>query len=85
MGDNTAEVPTQNGTHDLGNGKKHMLLNAFDMSTIGHMSPGQWKVNQIIPAPFFLIMVKDITKADAVKFKEPGRQVCHETQLGVLD
>lgn len=24
-------------------GKKHILLNAFDMSTIGHMSPGQWK------------------------------------------
>lgn len=25
-------------------GKKHILLNAFDMSTIGHLSPGQWKV-----------------------------------------
>ncbi|KAF2159661.1 hypothetical protein M409DRAFT_70846 [Zasmidium cellare ATCC 36951] len=24
-------------------GKKHILLNAFDMSTIGHLSPGQWK------------------------------------------
>ncbi|KAF2804730.1 nitrilotriacetate monooxygenase component A [Mytilinidion resinicola] len=23
--------------------KKHILLNAFDMSTIGHLSPGQWK------------------------------------------
>jgi alkanesulfonate monooxygenase SsuD/methylene tetrahydromethanopterin reductase-like flavin-dependent oxidoreductase (luciferase family) len=33
-----------NGEHDLGNGKKHILLNAFDMSTIGHLSPGQWKV-----------------------------------------
>lgn len=31
--------------HDrLGNGKKHILLNAFDMSTVGHLSPGQWKV-----------------------------------------
>ena len=29
--------------HDLGNGKKHILLNAFDMSTVGHLSPGQWK------------------------------------------
>ncbi|KAF2425792.1 Nitrilotriacetate monooxygenase component A/pristinamycin IIA synthase subunit A [Tothia fuscella] len=24
-------------------GKKHILLNAFDMSTVGHLSPGQWK------------------------------------------
>ncbi|EAW08920.1 xenobiotic compound monooxygenase, DszA family [Aspergillus clavatus NRRL 1] len=23
--------------------KKHILLNAFDMSTVGHLSPGQWK------------------------------------------
>ncbi|KAI0136202.1 HK97 family phage prohead protease [Xylariales sp. AK1849] len=28
---------------DLGNGKKQIFLNAFDMSTIGHLSPGQWK------------------------------------------
>ncbi|KAH8881376.1 Nitrilotriacetate monooxygenase component A/pristinamycin IIA synthase subunit A [Thozetella sp. PMI_491] len=28
-----------NGT----NGKKHILLNAFDMSTVGHLSPGQWR------------------------------------------
>lgn len=27
-----------------GNGKKHILINAFDMSTVGHLSPGQWKV-----------------------------------------
>jgi hypothetical protein len=26
------------------NGKKHILINAFDMSTVGHLSPGQWKV-----------------------------------------
>jgi len=24
--------------------KKQILLNAFDMSTVGHLSPGQWKV-----------------------------------------
>lgn len=39
--------------HEPGNGnlngtsalkKKQILLNAFDMSTIGHLSPGQWKV-----------------------------------------
>lgn len=23
--------------------KKQILLNAFDMSTVGHLSPGQWK------------------------------------------
>lgn len=46
MGDNTAELPTQNRSRDLGNGKNHILLNAFDMSTIGHMSPGQWKVRK---------------------------------------
>lgn len=27
------------------NGKKQILLNAFDMSTVGHLSPGQWKVS----------------------------------------
>ncbi|KAL4743635.1 bacterial luciferase-like protein [Aspergillus similis] len=25
-------------------GKKQIMLNAFEMSTVGHMSPGQWKV-----------------------------------------
>ena len=24
--------------------KMQILLNAFDMSTVGHLSPGQWKV-----------------------------------------
>jgi hypothetical protein len=27
-----------------GHAKKQILLNAFDMSTVGHLSPGQWKV-----------------------------------------
>lgn len=26
--------------------KKQILLNAFDMSTVGHLSPGQWKVRE---------------------------------------
>ncbi|KAL4774178.1 major facilitator superfamily domain-containing protein [Aspergillus nidulans var. acristatus] len=26
-------------------GKKQIMLNAFEMSTVGHMSPGQWKPN----------------------------------------
>jgi hypothetical protein len=25
-------------------GGKQIMLNAFEMSTVGHMSPGQWKV-----------------------------------------
>lgn len=32
---------SQNGS--AGADKKHILLNAFDMSTVGHLSPGQWK------------------------------------------
>lgn len=28
-----------------GAAKKHIILNAFDMSTVGHLSPGQWKVS----------------------------------------
>ncbi|KAK3317526.1 coenzyme dependent N5,N10-methylene tetrahydromethanopterin reductase [Cercophora scortea] len=43
MADNQAVPPQDAGVHDLGNGKKHIILNAFDMSTIGHLSPGQWK------------------------------------------
>lgn len=38
-----AESNAQN-SHDLGNGKSQIFLNAFDMSTVGHLSPGQWKV-----------------------------------------
>ncbi|KAJ9145527.1 Dimethyl-sulfide monooxygenase [Pleurostoma richardsiae] len=41
-GHNTAGA-TPVGAHDLGNGKKQIFLNAFDMSTVGHLSPGQWK------------------------------------------
>lgn len=33
------------------NGKKQILLNAFDMSTVGHLSPGQWKVRISTPHP----------------------------------
>jgi hypothetical protein len=29
-----------------GQSKKEILLNAFDMSTVGHLSPGQWKVSK---------------------------------------
>ncbi|ROW17486.1 hypothetical protein VPNG_00762 [Cytospora leucostoma] len=43
MADNNEKATSPEGQHDLGNGRKHILLNAFDMSTIGHLSPGQWK------------------------------------------
>ncbi|KAF7562606.1 hypothetical protein G7046_g1512 [Stylonectria norvegica] len=36
-------APSTGIENRLGNGKKHVILNAFDMSTIGHLSPGQWK------------------------------------------
>lgn len=40
MGDSTSTTsgPTTNGTLP-----KKILINAFDMSTVGHLSPGQWK------------------------------------------
>ncbi|GFF67912.1 dimethyl-sulfide monooxygenase [Aspergillus lentulus] len=37
MGDSAGSAPAGQS------GKKHILLNAFDMSTVGHLSPGQWK------------------------------------------
>lgn len=44
MGDISASNG-QNGSSD-GTGKKQILINAFDMSTVGHLSPGQWKVGR---------------------------------------
>lgn len=35
----SSDIPTN------GVAKKQILLNAFDMSTVGHLSPGQWKVS----------------------------------------
>ncbi|CAP61866.1 uncharacterized protein PODANS_5_2330 [Podospora anserina S mat+] len=44
MSNTNQQPPAPNGAHhELGNGKKHILINAFDMSTVGHLSPGQWK------------------------------------------
>ncbi|KAB8216599.1 luciferase-like domain-containing protein [Aspergillus novoparasiticus] len=38
------DISTQPDPSDAnGTPKKHILLNAFDMSTVGHLSPGQWK------------------------------------------
>lgn len=41
MGD-VSEASHHNGLVN-GNGKEQIPLNAFDMSTVGHLSPGQWK------------------------------------------
>lgn len=38
---------TANGTSNRIGDRKYILLNAFDMSTVGHLSPGQWKVSQL--------------------------------------
>ncbi|CAM1510769.1 Fc.00g082820.m01.CDS01 [Cosmosporella sp. VM-42] len=43
MSSTTSKAAGTGGDDRLGNGKKHILLNAFDISTIGHLSPGQWK------------------------------------------
>lgn len=41
-----AETENDNAVqHSHGSAKKQILLNAFDMSTVGHLSPGQWKVS----------------------------------------
>jgi hypothetical protein len=34
--------------------KKQLILNAFDMFTVGHLSPGQWKVRSqaVVFVPF---------------------------------
>lgn len=32
-----------NGIEDPSGSHKRILINAFDMSTVGHLSPGQWK------------------------------------------
>ncbi|KAH6892890.1 xenobiotic compound monooxygenase, DszA family [Thelonectria olida] len=39
----STKIPQDDGSDRLGNGKRHIFLNAFDMSTVGHLSPGQWK------------------------------------------
>jgi alkanesulfonate monooxygenase SsuD/methylene tetrahydromethanopterin reductase-like flavin-dependent oxidoreductase (luciferase family) len=34
---------SMNGANGTSNAHKKILINAFDMSTVGHLSPGQWK------------------------------------------
>lgn len=47
MEDTSVGQNGDNGRRDLGNGKSQIFLNAFDMFTIGHLSPGQWKVQKL--------------------------------------
>lgn len=44
----TSEIKLIEGSENsnLANGRKQIILNAFDMSTIGHLSPGQWKASR---------------------------------------
>lgn len=44
MGDESIAAAQNGGSSG---GKKHILINAFDMSTVGHLSPGQWKVRRV--------------------------------------
>jgi hypothetical protein len=41
---NVAEAVPSAQAVENSHSKKEILLNAFDMSTVGHLSPGQWKV-----------------------------------------
>ncbi|KAL2416612.1 Dimethyl-sulfide monooxygenase [Exophiala dermatitidis] len=43
MGDNSKAEAGSNVQTTQDGPKKQILLNAFDMSTVGHLSPGQWK------------------------------------------
>lgn len=35
--------PKTISANGVGHARKKILINAFDMSTVGHLSPGQWK------------------------------------------
>lgn len=45
----TTNATAEANGHEVPQGKKQILLNAFDMSTVGHLSPGQWKVSIHLP------------------------------------
>jgi hypothetical protein len=55
--------------------KRHILLNAFDMSTVGHLSPGQWKVSSIIREASLKLTV----------IQESGRQIRNKAKAELLD
>jgi hypothetical protein len=64
-----------NGNKKRKTEKKQILLNAFDMSTVGHLSPGQWKVSRKIHLPF----TKSSQKA------EPERSLSAQEKAELLD
>lgn len=51
-----------------GHQKKQILLNAFDMSTVGHLSPGQWKVWL-----YDAIKLREVNKRDRTRKTAPPR------------
>lgn len=55
---NSSSGVAENGTSKA---KKQILLNAFDMSTVGHLSPGQWKVSRDLTYDSGFIPVSGIT------------------------
>jgi hypothetical protein len=56
-----SDQPLSDGSAHNGHRKKQILLNAFDMSTVGHLSPGQWKV---LFASFEVFLVEDADGGD---------------------
>lgn len=52
------EETTTNGASHGTVGKKKIILNAFDMSTVGHLSPGQWKVSYPLETTSFFELTR---------------------------
>jgi hypothetical protein len=71
------DVNAADGQFGQLNGRKKIILNAFDMSTVGHLSPGQWKVSVIRSQSYTLGF--QLTNA------ESNRQVSHEAKAWLLD
>jgi hypothetical protein len=74
-------IQESNGSHE--GVKKQILLNAFDMSTVGHLSPGQWKV--IVFPPRSHQAGQDISSIEAERVPEPQGQIRHEEETRILD
>lgn len=60
-------MPSEQGATSLdaknGQRKKQILLNAFDMSTVGHLSPGQWKVSSSSHLVLFQASVDNLSES----------------------
>lgn len=57
----TQPTMSGNAANNVDLSRKQILLNAFDMSTVGHLSPGQWKVGKtgipVIAAKLFFLFL----------------------------